>query len=55
MIINSQKHIEDVSNFDDEFTLEKAILTPPKDHRLLTDQEQMKFEDFDYVATWHNA
>jgi len=46
------KHAEDVSNFDEEFTCEKAILTPPKDRRPLTDLEQTHFREFDYVADW---
>uniref|UniRef100_T1J1B0 protein kinase C n=1 Tax=Strigamia maritima TaxID=126957 RepID=T1J1B0_STRMM len=32
---------EDVSNFDEEFTAEKAILTPPKDPRTLSVEEQV--------------
>ena len=47
-----QKHIEDVSNFDEEFTTEKAILTPPKDRRPLTTDEQHYFRDFTYTADW---
>ena len=47
-----QKHSEDVSNFDEEFTLEKANLTPPKDRRPLTSTEQQQFNDFNYVASW---
>ncbi|KAK2189064.1 hypothetical protein NP493_115g01007 [Ridgeia piscesae] len=46
------KHPEDVSNFDEEFTLEKPNLTPPKDRRPLTENEQEMFLDFDYVASW---
>ncbi|KAI0239240.1 Serine/threonine-protein kinase N2 [Lamellibrachia satsuma] len=46
------KHSEDVSNFDEEFTLEKPNLTPPKDRRPLTSTEQEMFHDFDYVASW---
>jgi len=44
--------MEDVSNFDDEFTGEKPILTPPKDRRQLTDADQKLFKDFDFIATW---
>ena len=47
-----QRHMEDVSNFDDEFTTEKAVLTPPKDRRPLTDAEQRLFRDFTYMADW---
>ncbi|XP_075168110.1 serine/threonine-protein kinase N isoform X7 [Haematobia irritans] len=45
-------HLEDVSNFDEEFTSEKPQLTPPKEPRLLTDDEQMFFQDFTYTADW---
>ena len=41
-----------MSNFDEEFTLEKPNLTPPKDRRPLTENEQEMFLDFDYVASW---
>lgn len=43
---------EDVSNFDEEFTSEKPILTPPKESRNLTDNEQSLFADFSYMADW---
>lgn len=43
---------EDVSNFDDEFTSEAPILTPPREPRLLTEDEQEAFRDFDYIADW---
>ncbi|XP_069593624.1 serine/threonine-protein kinase N2 isoform X1 [Ranitomeya imitator] len=43
---------EDVSNFDDEFTSEAPILTPPREPRLLSEEEQEAFRDFDYVADW---
>ncbi|GFR91744.1 serine/threonine-protein kinase N2 [Elysia marginata] len=46
------KNMEDVSNFDDEFTSERAILTPPKDRRPLKQDDQKLFRDFDYVAEW---
>ncbi|XP_067631274.1 serine/threonine-protein kinase N isoform X2 [Eurosta solidaginis] len=45
-------HLEDVSNFDEEFTSEKPQLTPPKEPRHLTDEEQMFFHDFTYTADW---
>eukprot|EP00079_Xenopus_tropicalis_P035338 XP_017949109.1 PREDICTED: serine/threonine-protein kinase N2 isoform X2 [Xenopus tropicalis] len=43
---------EDVSNFDDEFTSEAPILTPPREPRILTEEEQEAFRDFDYIADW---
>lgn len=43
---------EDVSNFDEEFTSEKPKLTPPKDARDLTSDEQLLFQDFTYLADW---
>ncbi|XP_060657814.1 serine/threonine-protein kinase N isoform X9 [Drosophila nasuta] len=45
-------HLEDVSNFDEEFTSEKAQLTPPKEPRHLSDDEQLLFQDFSYTAEW---
>ncbi|XP_023289142.1 serine/threonine-protein kinase N isoform X5 [Orussus abietinus] len=44
--------VEDVSNFDEEFTSEKPHLTPPKDPRPLSDLEQSLFRDFTYMADW---
>ncbi|VVC36626.1 Hypothetical protein CINCED_3A012057 [Cinara cedri] len=44
--------VEDVSNFDEEFTSETPQLTPPKDPRLLNDDEQQLFKDFTYTADW---
>lgn len=46
------KSSEDVSNFDEEFTREEPCLTPPKDYRPITMDDQAKFGDFDYVADW---
>lgn len=46
------KSPEDVSNFDDEFTSEQAQLSPPKDGRILLQEEQIFFKDFDYVSNW---
>uniref|UniRef100_A0A673M0B8 protein kinase C n=1 Tax=Sinocyclocheilus rhinocerous TaxID=307959 RepID=A0A673M0B8_9TELE len=46
------KGCEDVSNFDDEFTSEAPILTPPREPRVLTVSEQEMFADFDYIADW---
>ncbi|XP_015124096.1 serine/threonine-protein kinase N isoform X2 [Diachasma alloeum] len=44
--------VEDVSNFDEEFTSEKPHLTPAKDPRPLSDLEQGLFRDFTYMADW---
>ncbi|XP_031561876.1 serine/threonine-protein kinase N2-like isoform X2 [Actinia tenebrosa] len=46
------KHAEDVSNFDEEFTSEEPVLTPPKEARSLSIEEQGLFTDFDYTADW---
>lgn len=43
---------EDVSNFDDEFTSEAPILTPPREPRILSEEEQEMFRHFDYIADW---
>ncbi|KAF6201141.1 hypothetical protein GE061_005588, partial [Apolygus lucorum] len=43
---------EDVSNFDEEFTSELPALTPPKDPRILSSDEQDLFRDFTYMADW---
>lgn len=40
----------DVSNFDEEFTSQKPILTPPEEASLLTRKEQTVFKDFDFVS-----
>lgn len=50
--ISSQANSEDVSNFDEEFTAEHPVLTPAKDPRELTDEEQEHFKDFNYIADW---
>uniref|UniRef100_A0A4W4H4X4 protein kinase C n=1 Tax=Electrophorus electricus TaxID=8005 RepID=A0A4W4H4X4_ELEEL len=42
----------DVSNFDEEFTSEAPVLTPPREPRLLSREEQGMFADFDYIADW---
>jgi len=47
-----QRHPEDVSNFDEEFTTEKPILTPPRERRHIGDKEHNQFKDFDFVAGW---
>ena len=41
-----------MSNFDEEFTSEKPVLTPPKDPRILSDDDQSLFKDFTYMADW---
>uniref|UniRef100_A0A8B9Q8X6 Uncharacterized protein n=1 Tax=Apteryx owenii TaxID=8824 RepID=A0A8B9Q8X6_APTOW len=41
----------DISNFDEEFTSQKPILTPPEEAALLTRKEQAVFKDFDFVST----
>ncbi|XP_063474743.1 serine/threonine-protein kinase N2-like [Symphalangus syndactylus] len=43
---------EAVSNFHDEFTSEAPILTPPRGRRILSEEEQEMFRDFDYTADW---
>ncbi|XP_055102383.1 serine/threonine-protein kinase N2-like [Symphalangus syndactylus] len=43
---------EDVSNFSDEFTSKAPILTPPQEPRILSEEEQAMFRDFDYTADW---
>ena len=47
-----QRGMEDVSNFDEEFTQERAQLTPPKDRRPLNDSDQRLFRDFTYISDW---
>ncbi|XP_077579775.1 serine/threonine-protein kinase N2-like isoform X1 [Stigmatopora nigra] len=42
----------DVSNFDEEFTSEAPVLTPPREPRALSLAEQNLFSDFDYIADW---
>ena len=43
---------EDVSNFDEEFTREAPLLTPPRNARSLARNEQNLFKDFSYMADW---
>lgn len=43
---------EDVSNFDEEFTSEAPVLTPPREPRILVEEEQGMFKEFDYIADW---
>ncbi|KAF2976051.1 hypothetical protein EK904_005000 [Melospiza melodia maxima] len=40
----------DISNFDEEFTSQKPILTPPEEVSVLTKKEQTVFKDFDFVS-----
>lgn len=44
------KSREDISNFDEEFTVEAPMLTPPRELRPLTQKDQEAFKDFDYVS-----
>ncbi|KAJ3022317.1 Serine/threonine kinase [Thoreauomyces humboldtii] len=44
------KHATDVSNFDPEFTREKAVLTPI--NSVLSTADQNEFRDFTYVSEW---
>ncbi|XP_078604659.1 serine/threonine-protein kinase N2-like isoform X11 [Branchiostoma floridae x Branchiostoma japonicum] len=46
------KHSEDVSNFDEEFTTEEPILTPPREPRHISGDEQEMFKEFEYMADW---
>lgn len=41
---------DDVCNFDEEFTSEQPQLSPSKEPRELTTDDQMAFQDFDYEA-----
>ncbi|KOB71537.1 Serine/threonine-protein kinase N2 [Operophtera brumata] len=45
-------NLEDVSNFDSEFTSEHAVLTPPKEPRPLSSTDHRMFSDFTYMADW---
>ena len=47
-----QRNAEDVSNFDSEFTVEKPVLTPPRERRHISATDQLLFKDFDFVASW---
>uniref|UniRef100_A0A158Q8X1 Protein kinase C n=1 Tax=Elaeophora elaphi TaxID=1147741 RepID=A0A158Q8X1_9BILA len=42
------KNMEDVSNFDEEFTKETPRFSSAKDKRPITDADQMLFKDFDF-------
>lgn len=45
-------NLEDVSNFDSEFTSEAPLLTPPKEPRPLSATDHKLFQDFTYMADW---
>ena len=45
-----KKNVEDVANFDVEFTSEKPVLTPPKEVPLATNEDQILFKDFDFFS-----
>jgi len=51
-VVFAQRSMEDVSNFDREFTSEKPTLLPPRDSNTLSDADQRVFADFDFVAEW---
>uniref|UniRef100_A0A8C8RWA6 protein kinase C n=1 Tax=Pelusios castaneus TaxID=367368 RepID=A0A8C8RWA6_9SAUR len=40
----------DISNFDEEFTSQKPVLTPPDELPVLSPEEQAAFKDFDFVS-----
>ena len=52
VLCSVQTSSEDVSNFDEEFTSEDAILTPPKESRIISETDQRLFKDFNYMADW---
>jgi len=52
MFLYIQRSAEDVSNFDSEFTVEKPVLTPPRERRHISACDQLLFKDFDFVASW---
>lgn len=43
---------DDVSNFDEEFTSEKPVLSLPKDNPIISAQDDKLFSDFDWIADW---
>lgn len=45
-VLSLQRHAEDVSNFDEEFTSEEPVLTPPKEVRPLSNDEQVRFSSW---------
>lgn len=42
--------VNDVSNFDKEFTKEQPVLTPI--NTVLNETQEKEFEDFEYVSEW---
>nr|XP_006119104.1 serine/threonine-protein kinase N3 isoform X4 [Pelodiscus sinensis] len=48
--VPSLKAPTDISNFDEEFTSQKPILTPPDEIPVLSSEEQAAFKDFDFVS-----
>ncbi|XP_027199333.2 serine/threonine-protein kinase N [Dermatophagoides pteronyssinus] len=44
------RSMEDVSNFDYEFTSERPQLTPSKEQRPISAEDQQQFRDFDYFS-----
>ena len=45
-----QKSDSDISNFDKDFTMEKAQLTPPADKELLKIMNQKVFHGFSFTS-----
>ena len=43
---------DDVSNFDEEFTNEKPVLSLAKDNLIIMQEDNEIFKDFDYIADW---
>ena len=39
-----------MANFDEEFTSERPVLTPPKEARPVNTNDQAMFRDFDYFS-----
>lgn len=39
-----------MTNFDEEFTSERPVLTPPKEARPVSTNDQDVFRDFDYFS-----
>uniref|UniRef100_A0A7M4FS12 protein kinase C n=1 Tax=Crocodylus porosus TaxID=8502 RepID=A0A7M4FS12_CROPO len=48
--VPSLRHPTDISNFDEEFTSQKPVLTPPGKFRVLSQKQQAAFKDFDFVS-----
>jgi len=51
-IIYLQESRTDVSNFDEEFTQEEPILTPPKNRRSLTTAEHVRKNLYKATCDW---